>query len=519
MNKLILNIYEGPILHKFAKQFFVLLLIASGYYLSAKAGLFFVSPVEKISAFWPPSGFALSVLLISNRKFWLKIIFVIFISNLLANYTSGNSISISSGFALINSLEPLLIAFFITFKSDNHISIYNIKFVLKLLSITPAIILFTAFGGSLVTFLGFKAPFWSSYFQWFLSDTFGVFIITPFLLNIFELKNEFTEYNKLKFIELIFITLIIIILSFLIFSTDKNMIKILRPYILIPLFFIIALRHNMITTTSTLLIFSCIAVWGTVNRVGSFGQTTNSMKDALLHVQIFLGFTIISTIIVSVFSSERKRLLKTIKQSLKEKKWLLKEVHHRVKNNMSMIISLLSLQSESTINVEAKKILIDTENRIRTIALVQKQLYLDEDCQTMEIGTYIKDLADSILFSFDGSERIKIEFNLEKIYIDIDKLIPCGLILNEAITNSLKYAFDDTENPSITISFSQQENNEIIFLIKDNGAGLPDDFDISISGGLGLKLITKLSEQIDGVSNIENDNGLKIIIQFSDNTV
>lgn len=200
--------------------------------------------------------------------------------------------------------------------------------------------------------------------------------------------------------------------------------------------------------------------------------------------------------------------------SLKEKEELLKEVHHRVKNNMQIISSLLNLQSDNIVDDKVLSLLRESRNRVNSMALVHEMLYKSKDLSKIPIKQYIESLCASIRQSYvlPGSD---IEFNYDvgqDIYFDIDKMIPIGLILNEAVSNSLKYAFPH-KNGIINISLSCMDNSFALF-VGDNGKGLKDDFDRERDSHLGMQLISMLTEQLDGQLELENFNGVCYTIRF-----
>jgi two-component sensor histidine kinase len=200
--------------------------------------------------------------------------------------------------------------------------------------------------------------------------------------------------------------------------------------------------------------------------------------------------------------------------SLKEKEQLLKEIHHRVKNNMQIISSLLSLQSDSTEDEKVLSLLRESRNRINSMALVHEMLYKSQDLSQIALKEYIESLSITIRRSYalPGAE---IEFNYdiaEDIYLDIDKMIPIGLILNEAISNSLKYAFPDNKG-CINISLSH-EGDTYTLKMDDNGIGLKDDFNLERDSHLGIQLIYMLTEQLDGKLTLESKSGVNYSLRF-----
>ena len=200
--------------------------------------------------------------------------------------------------------------------------------------------------------------------------------------------------------------------------------------------------------------------------------------------------------------------------SLKEKEQLLKEIHHRVKNNMQIISSLLNLQSDNIVDEKVANMLRESRNRINSMALVHEMLYRSADLSKIPLKLYIENLSTSILQSYSLPDSdIKFCYEIESdIYFDIDRMIPIGLILNEVISNSLKYAFPGKKG-SINISLHCAENSYNLIL-SDDGKGLNVGFDVDRDSHLGMQLIYMLAEQLDGKLKLESKNGVCYTFTF-----
>lgn len=200
--------------------------------------------------------------------------------------------------------------------------------------------------------------------------------------------------------------------------------------------------------------------------------------------------------------------------SLAEKEQLLKEVHHRVKNNMQIISSLLNLQSDKIVDEKVLHLLRESQNRIKSMALVHEMLYKSQDLSKISLNEYIEHLCRSVYRSYSQPEsNIDFEFKLEgNMSLDIDKMIPLGLMLNEIISNSLKYAFPNKMG-KIQIAFHSVDNKYHL-KVSDNGIGLIKNFDMDKDSNLGIQLIYMLAEQLDGKVTAENSNGVSYLIQF-----
>ncbi|MCB0476615.1 MAG: PAS domain S-box protein [Crocinitomicaceae bacterium] len=204
-----------------------------------------------------------------------------------------------------------------------------------------------------------------------------------------------------------------------------------------------------------------------------------------------------------------------LKSSLEEKDILLKEVHHRVKNNLQVISSILNLQSSFIEEETVKNILSESQNRIKTMSFIHESLYQTKNFAEIHFSEHIDKLLNNLIYSYSmGQKEIQIKKDIDDISLNLDIAIPCGLIVNEIISNSLKHAFEGKEKGEIFVQMKTIED-KIHLKIADNGIGMKQDLDIYESNTLGLQLIITLVEQIDGTIHIENKEGTKILIIFA----
>lgn len=203
-----------------------------------------------------------------------------------------------------------------------------------------------------------------------------------------------------------------------------------------------------------------------------------------------------------------------LSKSLEEKEALLKEIHHRVKNNMQVVSSLIRLQSAKLEDKEAAKVLEECQNRIKSMALVHEALYRSNDFTTLNLSDYINSLGNELLRSYNlNPEKIKMDVDIKDVILDMDTAIACGLILNELITNSIKYAFSDRRDGRIKVNLSVSDNRAKLF-VSDDGIGLPKDFDTNSSKTLGMRLVKMLAAQLEGRLKINNGCGTSFEIEF-----
>ena len=203
---------------------------------------------------------------------------------------------------------------------------------------------------------------------------------------------------------------------------------------------------------------------------------------------------------------------------LNEKEWLLKEIHHRVKNNLQIVMSLLNSQSAYINNDAALTAIHDSQHRVHAMSLIHQKLYNSENLSTINMRVYIRELVLYLKDSFDAGKRIRFDLNIEPLELDVSQAVPLGLILNEAITNSIKYAFPGNMEGVITISLSNTNLDNYLLTISDNGIGMPVHVKDKKPGSLGMSLMKGLSEDIDGTFSIENNNGTIIKISFVHDT-
>lgn len=215
--------------------------------------------------------------------------------------------------------------------------------------------------------------------------------------------------------------------------------------------------------------------------------------------------------------SKRKQVEAQINASLQEKEVLLKEIHHRVKNNLQIISSLLNLQSGYIEEPKILEILKASENRVISMALVHEQLYLSKDLAQIDSSTYIKDLASNLFNSYNiNLDAVQLNLNVNQILLSVDTAIPCGLIINELISNALKYAFSLGQSGEIKIKFYSHQQGQLTLIVSDNGIGLPKDFDWQNSESLGLQIVAALTNQLEGELEINKTNGTEFKIKFSE---
>ena len=213
--------------------------------------------------------------------------------------------------------------------------------------------------------------------------------------------------------------------------------------------------------------------------------------------------------------SERIKAEKKLKASLEEKEVLLEEINHRVKNNMQIISSMIRLQFRNQTNPDLEIHLNDIQQRIQTMSLVHEKLYQSKSLSKINLPEFIRDLSGELMASYGTNEtQIQLELELENINLEMGLTIPCGLIINELMTNAIKYAFPDDTNGKLKIALRHESTNRIRLTVEDDGPGLPEGVDWQHSKGIGLRLIHILSNQIQGDYQFQTLDGTSFSLIF-----
>ncbi|KFF06369.1 sensor histidine kinase [Flavobacterium reichenbachii] len=258
----------------------------------------------------------------------------------------------------------------------------------------------------------------------------------------------------------------------------------------------------------------------------------NELKAAAFLRNSMIVFMLLLLIIFGLlykrfkFKKETSRLLEiqqeeinqkniTLQNMLIEKEWLLREIHHRVKNNLHMVVGLLASQAEFLKNEEAIQAIISSQNRIHSMSLIHQKLYQSEDLSIINMPSYLLELSEYLKDSFNIGKSVRFILDVDNFDFPLSHSIPIGLIINEAVTNSIKYAFPSVSEARIEIRLKSEDNHKFILVIQDNGIGLPSDFDPYDNPSLGVKLMHGLSADIGGKFLITNSNGTKITLEFT----
>jgi len=233
-------------------------------------------------------------------------------------------------------------------------------------------------------------------------------------------------------------------------------------------------------------------------------------------IKIVSMYGVSSAVAVGRDISERRVAEEQIKATLREKEVMLKEIHHRVKNNMQVISSLLSIQSQYLADDRDLDLFRRSQDRVRSMALVHEKLYQTNDLAVIDFSLYVESLARNLMRSYqDDAGNVRLESDVAGVFLGIDTAIPCGLIVNELVSNALKHAFPGERAGRLTIYMRQCEGSYVLE-VGDDGAGLVHPTGTRQSQSMGLQLVTLLTEQLDGAISLDTSRGTKFRITFKD---
>ncbi len=212
---------------------------------------------------------------------------------------------------------------------------------------------------------------------------------------------------------------------------------------------------------------------------------------------------------------EARHYIDQLQAALREKEVLLKEIHHRVKNNLQIISSLFTLQLQRTENEGLRTILKESQNRVESMALIHEKLYQTKNLAQIDFGTYLQELVADLFHSYRiPHHSVSLELDVQSILLSVDTAIPCSLILNELVSNALKYAFVDGSAGKLRITLHPHENNRAQLCVQDNGVGLPEVLNFQTTKSLGLRLVRILTNQLRGTVDLEVHPGTTFTIVF-----
>jgi two-component sensor histidine kinase len=213
---------------------------------------------------------------------------------------------------------------------------------------------------------------------------------------------------------------------------------------------------------------------------------------------------------------EQKALNKSLEKAINEKDALLREIHHRVKNNLQIIISLLSLQSKYFDDERIHNFFKDYVNQVKSMAMIHEKMYQSQDLSSIDFNNYLQGLVSQLSSSYKKDPKINVFIDSEDVSLNVETAIPCGLIINELLTNSLKHAFPYSRRGEIRVELNSDSENKFTIIISDDGVGIPEDIEFPDNGSFGFRMVDSLVKQIGGTLKLDKEDGTCYIIEFEE---
>ena len=252
-------------------------------------------------------------------------------------------------------------------------------------------------------------------------------------------------------------------------------------------------------------------------------QTINWILGASLFLSLLFVIVLIQLRRKSTQKTKLQELIvnyehktKQVEKSLHEKEYLLKEIHHRVKNNLQIVSGILQLQASHSKNKDFKEIMMQSQSRIQSMALIHQMLYQNEDIRYIPFKSYLEKLSNQITSALMvDANTIKVNIIIEEIKLDVEKAIPLGLIVNELLSNAIKYAYPNGQPGIVDVWLKKGSNNQFSLIVSDDGIGLPNDFNLESTNTLGLQLVSMLSKQLKAKLSYRENNGAEFTVKFN----
>lgn len=490
----------------------VIAVLAAVYFAAGKLGLMMAFVHASATAVWLPTGIALATFLALGYQLWPGI----FLGAFLVNVTTAGTVSTSIGIAVGNTLEGLAGAYLVNRFANGCKFLERAKDVFKFTFLAGLVstAVSATFGVTSLCLGGYAAwanfgPIW---WTWWLGDVGGALIMAPLLL-VWS-GNWRIRWNQEQVLEAGLLLLALVLFAQAVFGgwPPAKIKNYPLDFLCIPVLVWSAFRFGQRETVTATFLLSGMAIWGTLRGFGPFVR--ESQNESLLLLQTFMDVITVTAMVLAANVSERRRAEEEIQTSLKEKDVLLREVHHRVKNNLQVISSMLNLQARYIKDKKALEMCRECQNRVRSIALVHEKSYQSKGLSRLDFSDHVRSLVSHLFRSYGvRSDRIALSIHVEDVDLGIDAAIPCGLIINELVSNSLKHAFPQGKG-EISVGL-RQHGDRYILVVRDNGVGLPEGLDFPNTETLGLQIVNALTDQLGGSIELGSGAGTEFKVTFA----
>ena len=481
-----------------------MLLLAVCYYASAQLGLLLVPTHSIVSALWPPSGFALAATLLLGMRVWPGI----FVGALATASTHGYPFGFALGLSMAGTLAALAGTWLLRrLQFDPAIGrSRDVLYLTGVAAVTGCIC--PLFGAPALALTGRVS--WSALpsilCEWSAADTVGILLVAPLLLTwTYRPRHSWNGTRVVAFSA--FIVTVVIVSKFA-FASPSTAIE--PRYLLLstafPLLIWAALQFGTRETMLGAAIMSCAAAYAWTH--GRAPYPLGLMDRPLVVIDIFIAEIVGTALLLGSITVQRRLAYADLERRVgertaelasrnEEKEILLKEIHHRVKNNMQVICSLLNLEARRFDDARLAHAFADSQSRVKSMVLVHEHLYQSRNLDCISMRTYVRALVDGVAQTHLRGENVRCEVEASDITLPIDTAVPCGLIINEMVTNAFKHAFPGGRSGRLAVALSERSPDRIELLVSDDGVGLPPASEPVTSGSFGMSLVAMLVEQLN----------------------
>lgn len=504
--------------------------LAMAYLLLALAGNELTRQAGNVAAVWPPNAILLAVLLRSERRDWPIYAVGCGLANVIVNLGVGHTLAMSCGFALVHLSEVLTGALMVRYISPAPITLTSVSQIVTVAFFAGLVApLIGAIAGAVMISFAFQAPFWTAWITWWIADGMGILLISP----VFLLYGN-PHYEGPSFLdgtaEKIATIVATVGVTSMLFSQGGI------PWLfVVPLFLLwSALRLGLCVTALSGLLVTAVSICLTVYGYGPIAALSDiTLAERVSFLQVFLGTSVLASLFVSATLAERDQVDQAfmrqsadlqatnlaLEASLQQRDTLLKELQHRVKNSLQVVVSLLNLRSDRAQESLAKEAIVEASHRVEALSLAHRYFYEPDLPHQTALSEYIPELCMMLAKVYAiGEDRVEVKTDVAPITIPLSKITPVSLILNELVSNVFKHAFPGDRRGVISIQFRGESDQQGVLIgslcVADDGIGLPDHFDLDTVKSMGLMIFRSLVGQIDGKVEIDRRQGVRFHIRF-----
>lgn len=480
----------------------IILLLAGCYFSTAQLGLHLVPTRGIVAAIWPPSGVALAAVLVLGVRVWPGITMGALASALVHGHSPAVALSLTAAGTAAAVMGAWMLRSF-----GFDLGIQRVRDVWYLMAIALATgIICPTFGCAMLALTGQLANthFLASWLEWAAADVMGMLLVTPLLLTWTRPPaHPWTRPRQVSFVLFLLAVLLVSRLTVPGSTGGSDEPHFLLLSTIFPLLIWGALQFGTRETILAAVILSSVAAFAWTHTPSAGGG------DRLLVPDLFITEIIGTALLLGSITVQQRRAYDELERRVRErttelarsneeKEILLKEIHHRVKNNMQVICSLLNLEARGFGDARLANAFADSQFRVKSMALVHEHLYQSQSLGRIAMRTYLSALVHGVASSQPNGQRVECDVQAGDITMPIDMAVPCGLIVNEVVTNVFKHAFPGDRSGHLRIALSPGAQGEIVLLMSDDGVGMPAG-SVSLAGGsFGMRLISMLAEQLQG---------------------